>query len=176
MGKGLHKVFKAVVNELKNEFPTLGESGSEVSQFIPEPSNFAEITRLPADVKNAWLKETMKEIKNVINNQTFIMDDPYKGEPVTPCFIHPTGCLTIKCKENHGANFFSTTTLFFLTLSIFLLLRIFYQLVGKNKISGKYQVEPFQKFDRVHILEVSTVIFFSDNEGTTAKAEYGNGG
>ena len=24
MGKGLHKLFKAIVNELKNEFPTLG--------------------------------------------------------------------------------------------------------------------------------------------------------
>ena len=30
VGKGLYKVFKAVVNELKNSFPTLGESGSEV--------------------------------------------------------------------------------------------------------------------------------------------------
>ena len=40
MGKGLHKFFKAVVNELKNVLPTLGESGSEVSHFIPEPRNF----------------------------------------------------------------------------------------------------------------------------------------
>ena len=30
MGTVLHKLFKAVVNELNNELPHLGESGSEV--------------------------------------------------------------------------------------------------------------------------------------------------
>ena len=35
MGKVLHKVFKAVVNELSNALPTLGESWSEVSHFVP---------------------------------------------------------------------------------------------------------------------------------------------
>ena len=41
MGKYLHKVFKAVVDELKNSLPALGESGSEVSHFILEPRKFA---------------------------------------------------------------------------------------------------------------------------------------
>ena len=27
----------------------------------------------------------MKEINNLINNQTFIFEDPGKGEPVNPC-------------------------------------------------------------------------------------------
>ena len=45
MGKVLHKLFKDVVNELRHAFPNLGESGSEVSQFITEPRNFAEVTR-----------------------------------------------------------------------------------------------------------------------------------
>ena len=27
----------------------------------------------------------MKEIKNLINNKTFIVQDPEKSEPVTPC-------------------------------------------------------------------------------------------
>ena len=31
MGKGLHKVFKSVVKEISQDFPPLGESGSEVS-------------------------------------------------------------------------------------------------------------------------------------------------
>ena len=44
--KGLHKVFKTVVKEVLKELPTLGESGSEVSYFIPEPRNFSEVTRL----------------------------------------------------------------------------------------------------------------------------------
>ena len=46
MGKGLHKLFKAVVNELSEALPILGESGSEVSYFIPETRNFAEVTIL----------------------------------------------------------------------------------------------------------------------------------
>ena len=53
MGKGLHTVFKYVVNELKNALRTLGESISQVLHFIPEPRNFTIGTRLPADVKKA---------------------------------------------------------------------------------------------------------------------------
>ena len=56
MGKVIHKVFNVVVNELKNEMPTLGYSGSEVSHSIPEPRNLAEVKILPVDVKKAWLK------------------------------------------------------------------------------------------------------------------------
>ena len=41
MGKGLHKFFEFVVNGVKNKIPTLEESGSEVSHFIPEPRNFS---------------------------------------------------------------------------------------------------------------------------------------
>ena len=43
MGKGLHKVFSTVVKEISQELTPLGESGSEVSHFIPEPRNFAEV-------------------------------------------------------------------------------------------------------------------------------------
>ena len=30
-------------------------------------------------------KETLKEIKNLINNQNFLFQDPEKGDPVTLC-------------------------------------------------------------------------------------------
>ena len=60
MGKSLHKFFKAVVNERKNELFTLVESGSEVSQFIAEHRNFTEFTKLPVDFKKDWLKVTLK--------------------------------------------------------------------------------------------------------------------
>ena len=56
-----------------------------MSHFIPEPSNFAEVIGLSAYVKKAWLKSTLKDIKILINNQNFLIDDPEKGEPVTPC-------------------------------------------------------------------------------------------
>ena len=81
MGKGLHKVFKAVVNELSQALPILGESGSEVYYFILEPRNFAEVTRLSEDISKPWIKLNMKDIKNLMNN----MDDPEKGEPMNPC-------------------------------------------------------------------------------------------
>ena len=31
------------------------------------------------------LKATQKDIKNLINNQTFPVEDPNKGKPITPC-------------------------------------------------------------------------------------------
>ena len=52
--------------------------------FIPEPSNFFEFNRLPAEAKKAWLKSTLKGIKNIISNQNFLMGDPKKGDKVTP--------------------------------------------------------------------------------------------
>ena len=32
-----------------------------------------------------WLKANQKDIKNLIKNQTFLVENPRKGEPVTPC-------------------------------------------------------------------------------------------
>ena len=71
MGKGLHKVFKTVVKEISQDVPLFGESGSEVSHFIPEPRNFPDVTKLSDDIKKPWIKATLKETKNLINNQTF---------------------------------------------------------------------------------------------------------
>ena len=63
----------------------LGESSSEVSHFIPEAINFAEVTKISENIKKPWLKATLKEIKNTIENQTFLIEDQNEGEPVTPC-------------------------------------------------------------------------------------------
>ena len=51
MGKGSHKVFKTIFNELSESLPIMVESGSEVSYFISEPINSAEVTRLSADTR-----------------------------------------------------------------------------------------------------------------------------
>ena len=59
--------------------------GSEVSHFIPEPRNFAEVTKLSKHIRKPWQKATLKEINNLINNQTFPIEYPNDGEPVTPC-------------------------------------------------------------------------------------------
>ena len=75
MGKGLQKVFSTMVKEISQELATLGESGSEVSHFIPEPRNFAEVKKLSENIRKTWLKATLKEIKNLIKNQTFLVGD-----------------------------------------------------------------------------------------------------
>ena len=60
MGKDLHKLFKAVVKEILQDLPILGESGSEFSYFITDPIKFSEVTRFPDDIKKPWLKATQK--------------------------------------------------------------------------------------------------------------------
>ena len=83
-GKGLHKAFSTVVKEISQELKPLVYSGSKVSDFIPEPRNFVKVTKLSDNIKKPWLKATLKEIKNLINNQTFLIEDQNEGEPVTP--------------------------------------------------------------------------------------------
>ena len=84
-GKGLKKAFKTVVKEISQDLPPLGESGSEVFHFIPEPQIVSEVTKLSDDIKKPWLKATLKYIKNLINNQNVIVEDTMKGETVTTC-------------------------------------------------------------------------------------------
>ena len=52
MGKGLHRVFSTIVSEISQELTNFGETSSEVSHFIPEPINFAEVTRLVEILEN----------------------------------------------------------------------------------------------------------------------------
>ena len=73
--KGLHKVFQDIVNDILQVSPILCESGSEVSYFISEPINFAEVIRLSEKIKKPWLKETLKEINNLINNHNVLVQD-----------------------------------------------------------------------------------------------------
>ena len=68
-----------------HELTSLEESGSEVSHFIPEPRNFDEVAKLSENIIKPWLKATLKEIKNLINTQTFMIEDPKDGETFTPC-------------------------------------------------------------------------------------------
>ena len=75
MGKCLHKVFSTVVKDILQKLTPLGESGSEVSHFIPEPKHFAEVTKFSENIKKPWLKATLKAVKNLINNQTFLIED-----------------------------------------------------------------------------------------------------
>ena len=84
MGKGLHKVFSTVVKEITQELTPFGKSGSEFSHFITGPRNFAEVTKLSENIKKPWLKANIKEIKNIINNQTLLIEDQNEDEHITP--------------------------------------------------------------------------------------------
>ena len=84
MGKGLHKVFKNCLKEILQDLPPMVEYGPEVSHLILEPRNFAEVKKLSDDIKKPWLKEILKEIKNLINNQNFIVKDTERDKPVNP--------------------------------------------------------------------------------------------
>ena len=68
-------MFKTVVKEISQDLPPLSESGSEVSYFIPEPRNFADVTKLSDDINKPWLKATQKEVTNLNNNQTYIVQE-----------------------------------------------------------------------------------------------------
>ena len=63
----------------------MDEFGSEVSYFIPDPRNFSDVTRLLYEINKPWIKANQKDINNLINNWNFLVQDPEKGEPVTPC-------------------------------------------------------------------------------------------
>ena len=37
------------------------------------------------EIKKPWIKATLKEVKNLFNNQTILVEYPEKDEPVNPC-------------------------------------------------------------------------------------------
>ena len=78
-------MFKTVVKDISQDLPPLVESGLEVSHFTPEPKNVSEVAKLSDNIKKPCLKVTQKYTKNIINNQNFLVEDPIKGEPITPC-------------------------------------------------------------------------------------------
>ena len=78
-------MFRTAVKDISQDLPLFGEPGSEVSHFILESRIFSKATKLPDNINKPWLKATLKEIKNLINNQTLIFQEPEKGQTVTPC-------------------------------------------------------------------------------------------
>ena len=41
--------------------------------------------KLSDNINKPWIKATLKEINNLINNPTLLIEDKNGGEPVTPC-------------------------------------------------------------------------------------------
>ena len=78
MGKGSHKLFKNVVNDNLQDLTPLGESSSEVSHFIPEPRNFAEVVKLSDDIKKILAKGKSTGVQKSNKQSDFIVEDPKK--------------------------------------------------------------------------------------------------
>ena len=43
------------------------------------------MTRLSEDIKKPWIKATLKDVNNLINNYNFLVQEPDKGDPLTMC-------------------------------------------------------------------------------------------
>jgi hypothetical protein len=58
---------------------------SNAMSWEPAPKTLREILRMPdGPMKTSWLQSIHKEFKTLIDNNTFVLDMPRKGEPVTP--------------------------------------------------------------------------------------------
>jgi hypothetical protein len=56
-----------------------------VSMYLPEPQTFRAVLGLPEELRKAWLHATLVEIKNLIDKETFSLDDcPQPNEQVLP--------------------------------------------------------------------------------------------
>ena len=63
----------------------MGYLGLEVSYLITKPKKIAEVIRLSIYTKKHYLRATLKEITNLINNKTLLVDELENGYPVSPC-------------------------------------------------------------------------------------------
>jgi hypothetical protein len=60
-------------------------STQNAMSWEPAPKTLREILKMPiGPVKTAWLQSVRKEFKTLIDNITFVLDSPGKGETVTP--------------------------------------------------------------------------------------------
>ena len=56
-----------------------------VDKYLPEPQSFRAVLKLDNDVRNAWLHAIHMEIKNLIDHDTFILEEqPQKHELIIP--------------------------------------------------------------------------------------------
>ena len=56
-----------------------------INKYLPEPQSLKSVLRLDEAIRRAWLHAIYVEIKNLIDNKTFILNEtPNKGELVVP--------------------------------------------------------------------------------------------
>ncbi|KAG7349250.1 reverse transcriptase RNA-dependent DNA polymerase [Nitzschia inconspicua] len=54
------------------------------TMFLPAPDNWKQILKLPPHVMSHWSASLLKELKELIKKQTFVIDTPNSGDPIIP--------------------------------------------------------------------------------------------
>ena len=85
MGKGLQKVFKTVVKDISQYYHLWENLVQKFPISFQNLETLMKLKKLSDDIKKPWIKATKKQIKNIIKDHTFLVEDPNKGEPVTAC-------------------------------------------------------------------------------------------
>jgi hypothetical protein len=78
-----------VIDEIESVFSTI-ETAADIQDvpidpYLPEPRNLADFNRLSPDIQKDWIKAIRKEIKQVIENETFKKGEKLReGDEVIP--------------------------------------------------------------------------------------------
>ena len=83
----------AAFDEIEAAFTTLDKAADlldiPISPYLPEPKSLREIKALPVEILNDWIKSVRKELKFLIENETFGNEDdkPYPDDEILPAII-----------------------------------------------------------------------------------------
>ena len=59
-----------------------------IALYLPEPKNLKQIMKLPIEIRNGWIKAIVKELKFIIENNTFRRGEQVReGDEVVPSII-----------------------------------------------------------------------------------------
>ena len=59
-----------------------------IAPYLPEPKNLKQIMKLPIEIRNGWIKAIVKELKFIIENNTFRRGEQVReGDEVVPSII-----------------------------------------------------------------------------------------
>eukprot|EP00957_Ditylum_brightwellii_P196505 14972401-Ditylum_brightwellii.AAC.1 len=55
--------------------------------FLPKPKSFQAIIKQPSEIRKLWLKATGSEHENLLNNDTFQLEQPQPNDQVIPTML-----------------------------------------------------------------------------------------
>ena len=73
---------QAYVAEVQAEEDNL--SRMDPAPFLPAPDKWQQVLKLPTNVRKAWTKSFIKELKEILKKDTVRRDQPNPGDPIIP--------------------------------------------------------------------------------------------